>query len=412
MSGNAQVKSDTLGLGWSKTSINAVIFRKNSVTSYKDTLYASYYDTAGNVVIAFKKGKQPWRSVRTALRGNVSDAHNSISMITDGDGYLHMAWDHHNNQLNYCRSNRRGSIDLTEPMSMTGKDEQRVTYPEFHKMPDGSLIFLYRNGESGKGNLVMNRYDIKKRQWERLQDNLIDGEGERNAYWQAFVSKEGTIHISWVWRENPDVATNHDMCYARSRDGGITWEKANGEKYNLPITAGNAEYAKKIPQQSDLINQTSMAATDDDHPVIATYWRERGTTVPQFFIIWYDGSNWKHDQVSKRTQPFSLKGGGTKKIPVSRPQVMVTGKAKAPKPSVIYRDNERGHMITIAKRNRKGWAYTDLVPRTDSAWEPSYDVDLFNTKGILRLFVQDVGQGDGEKLADKKATPVVLMSLD
>jgi hypothetical protein len=408
----AQVQSDTLGFGWSKTSINAVIFRKNSITSFKNTLYASWYDTAGSVVLGFKRGKQPWSSVRTNLKGNISDAHNSISMITDGAGYLHIAWDHHNDRLNYCRSKGRGSIELTKPMNMTGKDEERVTYPEFYRMPNGDLIFLYRNGESGRGNLVMNRYDVRKRQWRRIQDNLIDGENERNAYWQAFVSRNGTLHLSWVWREEPDVATNHDMGYARSRDGGVTWEKATGEKYTLPIRAGNAEYAKMIPQQSELINQTSMSATEDDQPVIATYWREQGTTIPQFFIIWYDGKEWKHQQVSKRTVPFSLNGGGTKSIPMSRPQVVVSGKAKDMKPSVIYRDNERGHMITIAARKGKTWTYRDLIPITNSAWEPSYDLDYFNKAGVLRLFVQDVGQGDGEKLAVKKPTPVVLMTID
>jgi hypothetical protein len=332
-------------------------------------------------------------------------------MIADGLGYLHLAWGHHNTPLNYHRV-PTGATRLRDPTTMVGNDEERVTYPEFYRMPNGDVIFLYRNGESGRGNLVMNRYDIKSRKWRRVQDNLIDGENERNAYWQAFVSADSTIHLSWVWRESPDVATNHDMCYARSRDGGKTWEKSDGEKYALPIRAGNAEYAMKIPQQSELINQTSMSATSDGHPVIASYWRKENTKVPQFFIIWHDGKKWKHEQVSKRTQPFTLKGGGTKKIPVSRPQVVVSGNMVRMTPQVIYRDNERGHMITIATRTRTGWTYRDLIPSADSSWEPSYDQELFRSSGILRLFVQDVGQGDGEKLANKKPTPVVLMTVN
>lgn len=397
INGNAQ-QFDTLGLGWAKTSVNAVIFRKNSITSFKDRLYASYYDPAGYVVLAMKIGAKPWWTVRTNLKGNVADAHNSISIIVDGEGYLHIAWDHHNNKLNYCRSKRPGSLDLAEPTLMTGNNEDRVTYPEFYRMPNGDLIFLYRDGESGRGNLIMNRYDVKKKEWRRIQENLIDGEDQRNAYWQACVSKKGTIHVSWVWREEPDVATNHDMCYARSRDGGVTWEKSNGEKYTLPIRASNAEYARKIPQQSELINQTSMTATDNDKPVIATYWREQNTTIPQFYIVWYD-EQWKHEQVSKRTQPFSLKGGGTKSIAVSRPQVMATGSEF----KLIYRDNERRHLVTVATRTNKGWTFKDYIPITDSAWEPSYDGNV--------LFVQDVGQGDGEKLASREPTPVVIMTI-
>ena len=102
----------------------------------------------------------------------------------------------------------------------------------------------------------MNRYDLNTGKWSRVHDVLIDGEGQRSAYWQLCTDKAGTIHLSWVWRETWGVETNHDMCYARSRDGGKTWEKSNGERYELPITAANAEYAWRIPQNSELINQT------------------------------------------------------------------------------------------------------------------------------------------------------------
>ena len=63
--------------------------------------------------------------------------------------------------------------------------------------------------------------------WERIQDVLIDGEGNRNAYWQMHVDENGIIHISWVWRETWMVETNHDLCYAQSADGGHTWRKSD-----------------------------------------------------------------------------------------------------------------------------------------------------------------------------------------
>lgn len=379
---DAQGTYDTLGLGWSKTSVNTVIFRRNSITSFKGDLYASYYDTSGGVIVAHKKGTNPWVLTSTGFNGRVADAHNSISMIADGNGEVHLAWDHHNNPLNYARSGKR--------LPMIGTDEEKVTYPEFYRMPGGDLIFLHRNGESGRGNLIMNRYDIKAKKWRRIQDNLIDGEGERNAYWQAFVSDQGTIHLSWVWRESPDVASNHDLCYARSHDGGVTWEKSNGNRYTLPITTSNAEYAMLIPEGSDLINQTSMTATHDDKPVIATYWNS------QYFIVSNDGNRWKHEQVSKRTTSFTLKGGGTKKIPISRPLIISKDK-------LIFRDNERHHLVTIATRKGNVWTYEDFIPIENSAWEPTGLNNL--------LFLQDVGQGDGEKLSDRKPTPVVIMTI-
>jgi hypothetical protein len=127
---------------------------------------------------------------------------------------------------------------------MTGRDERSVTYPEFHTLAGGGMLFLYRDGGSGRGNLVVNRYDAATGKWMRLQDNLISGEGKRSAYWQAAVDGQGTMHVSWTWRESPDVASNHDIAYARSRDGGVTWEDSTGRALALPITEATAEVAR------------------------------------------------------------------------------------------------------------------------------------------------------------------------
>ena len=41
----------------------------------------------------------------------------------------------------------------------------------------------------------MNRYDVKSRTWRHLFSKLVDGEGKRNAYWQACTDANGTIHL-------------------------------------------------------------------------------------------------------------------------------------------------------------------------------------------------------------------------
>ena len=50
LSSNSQELID-VGYGWASNSINTVIFRKNSITSYKDTQYIAFYDTSGHMVI-------------------------------------------------------------------------------------------------------------------------------------------------------------------------------------------------------------------------------------------------------------------------------------------------------------------------------------------------------------------------
>jgi hypothetical protein len=135
-----------------------------------------------------KSGAANWEIKRTPYKGKAVDAHNAISIMADGDGYLHVAWDHHGNPLRYAKSTHPKSLELTEIKSMTGLKEDHVTYPEFYKLPDGNLLFFYRSGSSGNGDLVMNAYDSKSEKWNQIQSNLIDGQGQRNAYWQACVA--------------------------------------------------------------------------------------------------------------------------------------------------------------------------------------------------------------------------------
>jgi hypothetical protein len=319
--------------------------------------------------------------------------------MVDGAGVLHMAWDHHNHALRYVRGLGPGSLALGAKLSMLGRDEGAVSYPEFHRLPDGKLLFLYRNGASGKGDLVINGYDPASGAWTRLHDKLISGEGQRNAYWQAFIDHLGVLHLSWVWRESPDVASNHDMAYARSRDGGLTWEQSGGLRYALPITAASADYAARIPPNSELINQTSMAADRDGNPYIASYWRPAGTAVPQYQVLYRSGGAWKRLGLDFRRTAFSLSGQGTKAIPIARPQILLDPRAARPSGVLVFRDRERGNKVSAVRIEdfaQGRWSVRDLGAQSVGAWEPSFDTELWRRQGELHLFVQDVRQLDAE----------------
>lgn len=401
-----------VGEAYSSTSVNTAVFRNNSLVTNGNVQYISYYDAEGYLTLGKRiLGTKDWTLNRTQYKGNVADAHNVISMMVDGDGYLHLSFDYHGDKLNYCKSTAPGSLILGEKEPMTGDDENDVTYPEFYRMPDGDLLFVYRSGASGRGNLVLNRYDLKSRKWSRVQSVLIDGENQRNAYWQLYMDNKGVIHLSWVWRETWFVETNHDLCYAYSPDEGKTWYKSTGEKYILPIRKDNAEYAWRIPQNSELINQTSMSTDADGHPYIVTYWRDADSDIPQYRLVWNDGISWQSRQIMNRTHGFSLKGGGTKMIPISRPRVAVdSGKAY-----FVFRDEERGSKVSVAYTDniKSGeWRVKDLTDFSVDAWGPSYDTELWKTHKKLHIFVQETHQGDGEKVKDSEATPVYVLEIN
>lgn len=402
--------------GYSQTSVNTAVFRKNSIVTHNGIQYIAFYDENEYLTLGKRElGSARWTFYLSQYKGNCKDAHNVISIMVDGEGFLHVAFNHHGSSLNYCRSIRPGSLILGNKEIMVGRDENDVTYPEFYRLTNGDLIFVYRSGGSGRGDLIMNRYDVETKKWHRVQDVLIDGEKERNAYWQLYIDNANTIHVSWVWRETPDVATNHDLCYACSHDGGVTWEKSTGEKYRLPITVRNAEYVWHIPQNSDLINQTGMCADDNGNPFIATYWRDRDSSVPQYRLVWLDGKEWKMQQVSHREMPFSLSGGGTKKISISRPQIVMKNKKGKAHFYYIFRDEERGNTVSVATKQdleESKWKITDLTDFTVGAWEPTYDTELWREEHKLHLLVQHTDQGDGEKTSLLSPQPVYILEVE
>lgn len=385
---------------WAGNSVNANILRHNSVVSHGSHQYVAFYDADAFVVLAKRElSCTQWETRRTQHQGNINDAHNSISIMVDGDGYLHLSWDHHCHPLRYCRSTAPGALEMTDKQPMTGQKEERVTYPEFYRLSNGDLLFLYRDGSSGNGDLMMNHYDTRTQKWTQRQTAFISGEGQRNAYWQMCTDTKGSIHISWVWRETGDVATNHDMGYARSDDGGKTWVKPNGDAYTLPITASNAEYAARIPQGHELINTTGMCADSDGRPYIATYWRPEGTDVPQYHLIHHDGSAWRVSQIGERKTAFSLSGGGTKRVPMSRPRIVADSSGKNNKAYLLFRDEERRNRVSVATCDdlrKPEWRVDDLTDFSVDMWEPSYDTEAWARARTLHVYVQRVGQGDGE----------------
>lgn len=392
-----------VGPGWARNSVNAPIFRRNSIISDAHWQFTAYYDAEGRVVLARRRlDSERWELHTTAFQGNVNDAHNSISLALDGDGYLHLSWDHHNTPLRYTRSLEPYGFDFpSQSLPMIARNEQIVSYPEFYRFSNGDLLFAYREGGSGNGNLVLNRYDVDTASWQRLQSLLIDGEGVRNAYWQLCLDAQDRIHLSWVWRETPNVASNHDLSYAVSPDGGLSWQRSNGSAYDLPIRLSNAEVIHPIPQGSNLINQTSMSTDSSGNPYIATYYREHPDAVTQFHLIYQHKGAWHHSTATQRTLDFELEGIGSRSIPISRPQLLLwQPHANTTRIALLYRDESFANAVCLTQADlpELQWTTQLLHDKNMGRWEPSFDPFRWQYHHELHLFLQAVGQGQAETL--------------
>ena len=398
---------------WSGSSVNVLAGVHQSLFTESIYQYAAYYNGDANLILAKRRiGEDVWQTRNTGFKAIVKDAHNHVSLVVDGAGFLHVSWDHHNNTLHYARSKTPGSLELGEPQAMLGNREQSVSYPQFYRLPDGDLLFQYRDGGSGNGNLVMNRYSTKTQQWQRIQDTLIDGQGKRSAYWDMTVDKKGGLHLAWTWRETPDVASNHDLAYAHSTDGGVSWTGLDGKPLKLPITQANADYALKIPQKSNLMNPPVVAADNNGRPFITSYWSPTPSSKPRFNLVYADKGAWQTIAGPESAENFQLGGEGTLYPPISRAALLVETDWKGAWVHLIYRNNlGQVTAATIDNLGKPVWTEHLLTKDSVGAWEPSFDPVQWSRMGQAQMLVQNVAQQNGnDQTAIQSTSPIALLA--
>jgi hypothetical protein len=170
--------------------------------------------------------------------------------------------------------------------------------------------------------------------------------------------------------------------------------------------------AWKIPQNSNLINQTAMSTDSHGNPYIVTYFNE--ATIPQYQMVYLKNNQWKKANTGFRKTPFSLGGGGTKKIPIARPDILIENIEKQTLVAILFRDEERGNKVSLAYsflNDELPWKVVDLSEQGVGQWEPNYDIALWENKKELHIFLQNVTQIDGEGVAEKKASEINILTV-
>ncbi len=241
------------------------------------------------------------------------DSHNYVALAADSDGHLHLSGNMHCVPLIYFRTKQPGDASSFERVpAMVGRNERRCTYPRFLTGVQGELIFTYRDGSSGNGDQFFNVYDPASRTWRRLLDEpLFTGEGQRNAYFHGPVrDAAGVFHLCWVWRDTPDCATNHDLCYARSRDL-VHWETSDGTALRLPISLASAEIVDPVPAQGGLINGNTVIGFDAQGRIVLSYHKFDPAGKTQLYNARREAGGWKIYQTSDWDYRWEFSGGGS-----------------------------------------------------------------------------------------------------
>jgi len=242
------------------------------------------------------------------------DSHNYITMAIDDDGYLHVSGNMHVDPLIYFRSEKPYEVtSLVQVKSMTGKNEQKCTYPQFIKKPNGELIFSYRDGSSGSGDQIYNVYDLKARTWSRLLDRpLTDGGGQMNAYFQGpTLGPDGWFHMTWIWRDTIHCETSHTLCHARSKDL-MNWETMDGTPIQLPIRYDTpGVIVDPVPVKGGMLNGNGKIGFDSQNRIVLAYHKFDADGNTQLYNARWEDGLWKIHQTSDWNYRWYFSGGGS-----------------------------------------------------------------------------------------------------
>ena len=277
-----------------------------------DSQYVAYYDSARRMTVALRTIASKTVHYVTLPSTLGWDSHNYIAMALDSAGYLHVSGNMHAVPLVYFRSTAPFAIDSIKAASMVGSQETSLTYPVFFNGPSGELLFMYRDGASGNGNQIFDKWTLSTKKWSRLFDQpLFDGQGQRNAYMGGpILGPDGYYHVYWMWRETADAATTHDVSYIRSKDL-VNWETVTGAKLTLPITASTKDVrVDSIPQHGGLINRGAIGF-DSHNRLIITYHKFDANGYTQLYNARWEGAQWKIYQTSDWAYRWDFGGTGT-----------------------------------------------------------------------------------------------------
>lgn len=231
------------------------------IVSHAGHQYVAWYTTPDrNVAVRHRtidpSGDGPWSDVHYIAESYYNpddygvnhsyhhdwDSHCWIRMGIDDDGNLHLAVDHHVNQLRYFRTSTPGDLTtLARHKNIVDENfEKQVTYPEFINNANGHMRWLmFRDGTSGAGRTRLYQWNDTNNTWSQNcvlfgETNPSDG-SNYNAYTETFFNPDdGWFHIVFCWRRTANADSCSRLCYVKTQDFQTFYNDA-GKVQSLPI---------------------------------------------------------------------------------------------------------------------------------------------------------------------------------
>jgi hypothetical protein len=360
---------------------NGRIFIQDNLWTADDAQYAVWVRPDGTPMVGRRPhGADQWETADLDdIAGNplaaptVDDEHRVYALGVDSVGHIHVVGNMHSTPLRYVRSTAPGDVTTWARDTMAGPTT-RVTYPRFVSLPDGTLLFVRREGEAGDAVVLLDELLPGERTWRHV-GTILDGQGNESPYLHriAVDPRSGSLHLMFEWRTaGPD--TTADVSYARSDDGGRTWVTSEGRELSLPMTRDDAEVVLETePIGSGLVNQGGLDLDGNGNPHGAVLFAHGGER--RIVYLWRDGDRWQ-----RRELDGSLIDG--------RPSVAVTRDGRR-----WLLGSRHGELVAVdisgqSAGERVRWG---AVP---AGWEVSYDSRLLADTGRLETLVPNGDRPD------------------
>ena len=372
--------------------------------------YVAYYDEDRFLTLAQRElGSSQWKYHRFPVQMYwQTGSHARLSLAIDRHGYIHITCYRRRLQQEppmpprpiYYRSLAPHSIDEFEQLYMVSEDEQ-TEYPTFTKV-DGTIFFSFRDDGSGRGNYFFYRYDDDRRTWEQVLDTpLLDGRGEMSAYPYGgglpLAGPDGRWHLLWMWRDNPDHATNHSLSYARTVGSDLTqWESAAGVPVTPPFTIDNTELlVDGAPPGGGLSNPLQAMSWDSGQRVVISYHRFDETGASQIYNARFDGDGWNVVPATRWAFVWGESYSGTGALNIFGTVRMsgVTSAGNGELTQTVWNREEGGGIVVLDEESlqpirletpqKTEWRQKLTMPESDFQIEPI--PDLRRTGGPMQV---------------------------
>ncbi|KAH9221617.1 hypothetical protein DL95DRAFT_355652 [Leptodontidium sp. 2 PMI_412] len=422
-----------------KHRINANSFQQNAITTAHGWQYAAFYTAVppsktepGCYVNIARRQVHPgvnnveteWQVLTFEDYEQVhDDGHDTISIgVCEGDGTVHVAFDHHCDELKFRISKGGVARDISShewetslftetrhclPGVEEGELVKEVTYPRFVNVGN-ELLFTYRTGQAGLGSDLLYKYSAATHEYTFLGQHLT---GISNSpYINGIDYRQDKLHISWCYRNfvtppNPVAAdahqqqagpngpeNNYDLNYAFSDDQGVTWKSSQGrvlacmeggEGVETTILPDAGARVFEIPMGSGILNQEGQAADWDGGVWVLNRERVDGEMM---WIVYYRNPEgvWMRKMISGVLKPTETG---------SRGSVCVDRKGDV---YLVLPGNSDASLNIMRARKEELYSRFELVWMWDGFdGEPLVDVKRLETSDVLSMFTRTSEDVDG-----------------